>query len=347
MLFVPYENALEANFLAKGFYLITGYGHQAVMIFFVLSGFLVGGKIIESLEEDKFNFCSYLIDRFSRLYPVFFASLILGGALDLFGSVNFFESGIYSARSENPVGVIGYDAISRLNFTSFFVNFFMLQGLMGPTFGSNGPLWSIVMEFWYYIIFPLMAIPFYTKISHVRWLSVIVLIPVIFLLSLNIEFYILFTVWLLGVFVRKIKVPISSTGIAFFMLLLCLMNSRFGFGNYYIRDLLVGMGCMLIISAVLNGGHFPNFGRSFNKQISDFSFSIYCFHFPVVAFILAYLNINVNQSTLPIADRYAIFFIICVVSIGLSFLLSRITEVHTPIIRDFIKNKIYSFKFVD
>lgn len=347
MLFVSYEKALDTNFLVKGFYLLTGYGHQAVMIFFVLSGFLVGGKIIEKLEENKFHFGTYLIDRFSRLYPVFFVSLILGGALDWLGFTNFAESGIYSASSENPVGVIGYDAKSRSDLPTLFINFLMLQGLIGPTFGSNGPLWSIAMEFWYYLIFPLVVIPFYTKFLHIRLLSIIALIPILYLLSLNIEFYILFTVWLLGVFARKVKLPIYSTVPAFFVLLLFLINARFGFGNNYIRDLLVGLGCVLIIAAVLNGGYFPKFGHVLHKRFSDFSFSVYCFHFPVVAFILAYLNINVNQSTLPIAERYALFLIICVFSLGLSFMLSRITEAHTPRIRDLIKYRIFSFKLVD
>lgn len=40
MFFPPYEKLLSADILTKVFYLITGFGHQAVMVFFVLSGFL-------------------------------------------------------------------------------------------------------------------------------------------------------------------------------------------------------------------------------------------------------------------------------------------------------------------
>ena len=33
MLFVPYDQAVAPNILVKAFYLLTGFGHQAVMIF--------------------------------------------------------------------------------------------------------------------------------------------------------------------------------------------------------------------------------------------------------------------------------------------------------------------------
>ena len=36
--------------MTKVFYLATGLGHQAVMIFFVLSGFLVGGSVITAFQ---------------------------------------------------------------------------------------------------------------------------------------------------------------------------------------------------------------------------------------------------------------------------------------------------------
>ena len=35
------------------------------------------------------------------------------------------------------------------------MNAFFLQTIVGPTFGSNGPLWSLAYEWWYYVLFPL------------------------------------------------------------------------------------------------------------------------------------------------------------------------------------------------
>ena len=36
-----------------------------------------------------------------------------------------------------------------------FSNIFFLQGIYTPTFGTDGALWSLANEFWYYLLFPL------------------------------------------------------------------------------------------------------------------------------------------------------------------------------------------------
>jgi peptidoglycan/LPS O-acetylase OafA/YrhL len=340
MLSPPYENHVNPDFLTKIFYLMTGYGHQAVMIFFVLSGFLVGGRVIEKFEKNDFQIDKYLADRFSRLYPVYFASLILGGALDWLGHTNFISTGIYTASQANPVGVIGYDAQSRLGATDFLINLFMLQGLIGPSFGSNGPLWSIAMEFWYYVTFPLLLIPLYAQTWNKRVIYLFALAPILYLLSLNGEFFALFAVWLLGVFSRKIRLPIKNTLLAFFFLTLFLANARFGYGGQYIRDLLVGAGCTLVIAAILNGGFFPLTGSNFSKTASGFSYSVYAFHFPIIALTVSAMQFNVNESTTSIAYRYTAFILVCLLCIGISYVLSRITEARTLDVRDFLKKRV-------
>src|SRR5262245_48422284 len=51
------------------FYFASGFGHISVIIFFVLSGYLVGGKAFEALRAGRFSKRRYLVDRLSRLYP--------------------------------------------------------------------------------------------------------------------------------------------------------------------------------------------------------------------------------------------------------------------------------------
>jgi peptidoglycan/LPS O-acetylase OafA/YrhL len=48
----------------KLFYGITNLGHQAVLIFFVLSGFLIGGRFVDSMQRGSFDLVRYLIARF-------------------------------------------------------------------------------------------------------------------------------------------------------------------------------------------------------------------------------------------------------------------------------------------
>ena len=54
-LFPPMESIGHAGIPLKTFYLLTGFGHQAVMIFFVLRGFLVGGRAAEKISEGTFR----------------------------------------------------------------------------------------------------------------------------------------------------------------------------------------------------------------------------------------------------------------------------------------------------
>lgn len=75
-LFPPMESIAHPGLPLKTFYLLTGFGHQAVMIFFVLSGFLVGGRAAEKLSDGTFRMADYLADRVSRLKPVLFSSLV-------------------------------------------------------------------------------------------------------------------------------------------------------------------------------------------------------------------------------------------------------------------------------
>ena len=59
----------QHGLLSFTFYTIMRLGHEAVVVFFVLSGFLVGGRGMERLKHGTMDARSYIIDRFSRIYP--------------------------------------------------------------------------------------------------------------------------------------------------------------------------------------------------------------------------------------------------------------------------------------
>ncbi len=340
--FPPFGQFINPGPFTKVFYVLTGFGHQAVMVFFVLSGFLVGGRVLEKLENNSFKLTDYALDRFTRIYPVFLGSLIVTALCDWVGFTYFYDNGLYSVIPGNPIGVIGYNVVNQWGVGEFLTDLFMLQGLMGPTFGSNGPLWSISMEFWYYFLFPAILLPFYVKSLQQRFISILLLIAIVGLLSLNVEFFTLFVVWLLGVFVRRVKIPFCSTPFAFIVFFCLLLNSRYGYGNNYSKDLLMGIGCMLVIASLLNGGHFPVFGAKFSKWAADFSYSVYCCHFPVITLATAMLGINVNVATLTLTDRFELFIGVMLLAITVGYILSRFTEAKTSVIRNFIKQNILS-----
>ena len=156
VIFVDYGDLKSPGFLAKGFYFLTGFGHEAVIVFFVISGYLVGGKVWSLYREGRFGWRRYLADRLSRLYAVLFVALLLGAAMDWTGYLFFNNYGLYNQGYEGSIVVLGAAPIERMGWRDFLVNAFLLQTIAGPPFGSNGPLWSLAYEWWYYILFPLV-----------------------------------------------------------------------------------------------------------------------------------------------------------------------------------------------
>ena len=69
------KNSEQLSYVGKIFYFLTSQGHNSVIIFFCLSGFLVGGSIIHN--KSIFNFKTYIIKRLSRLWIPLFPVFIL------------------------------------------------------------------------------------------------------------------------------------------------------------------------------------------------------------------------------------------------------------------------------
>ena len=56
-----------------------------MIVFFVISGFLVGGRTILNLHDKGFGIIDYLVHRFSRIYTVLILALIVRFILDRLG----------------------------------------------------------------------------------------------------------------------------------------------------------------------------------------------------------------------------------------------------------------------
>lgn len=65
--FEDYASQAAAGPLATLFYGATALGHQAVIVFFVLSGFLISGSVRRSVEARRWLWRDYLSRRLSRL----------------------------------------------------------------------------------------------------------------------------------------------------------------------------------------------------------------------------------------------------------------------------------------
>jgi peptidoglycan/LPS O-acetylase OafA/YrhL len=135
----------------KAFYFVTNYGHSAVIVFFVLSGFFVGGSVLRASGESRFSWGSYLADRGTRLWIVLLPALVVTLLWDKTGLL-LGHGGFYAGTEGNADQTA--NVASQLGLATFICNGAFLQTIVCPTYGSNGPLWSLANEFWYYLWFP-------------------------------------------------------------------------------------------------------------------------------------------------------------------------------------------------
>jgi peptidoglycan/LPS O-acetylase OafA/YrhL len=81
-------SAPEVTAAALPFRRVTGsvtIGNEAVIIFFVLSGYLVGGSAIRDMRNNRWSWSRYLVQRATRLWIVLLPALLLGVAVDHLG----------------------------------------------------------------------------------------------------------------------------------------------------------------------------------------------------------------------------------------------------------------------
>jgi peptidoglycan/LPS O-acetylase OafA/YrhL len=298
-LFVDYSSLVNATLFQKAFYLATGLGHQAVMVFFVLSGFFVGGSVLRSGE--RFRPGNYAIARLSRLWIVLVPALLLTAIVDhLIAGVapGVLAGGFEPIWHSGPVSAAEYSA-SPLN---FLANLAFLQTIVAPVFGTNGPLWSLANEFWYYVLFPLCAMALGWALPKPHGARVALRI-VLGALALGLLWLLptgivaAYPIWLLGLVAYFLTGRLAATarrlalaaGLAAFAASLAYskavgLQDSLGIS----ADLMIGAAFCLLCVALANmpGPRDPHslFVRT-SRRMSAFSYSLYLVHFPLVAWI--------------------------------------------------------------
>ena len=160
--FPDYGAIARHNPLIAAEYLVSDLGRQWVIVFFVLSGYLVGGGVLRSVRTGSWSWRAYLLARLSRLYVVLLPALLLGGALDWVGMHVAGTKAVYNGQSGIPAllgNVHSTLTLPALLGNGFFLQTITLPGMSRavPTFGTNGALWSLSYEFWYYLAFPILV----------------------------------------------------------------------------------------------------------------------------------------------------------------------------------------------
>jgi peptidoglycan/LPS O-acetylase OafA/YrhL len=322
----------------QGLAFITGFAHQAVVVFFLISGWLVGGSLLNKLGQPR-AVRSYAIDRVTRLWtvllPMMLAMIAIGA---LTGAVD-------PARA-------AFGVSSDYSLLTFLGNLFGLQTVLVKNFGGNYALWSLANETWYYIAFPLALLAFRGGGFLRRSASVATLAVIAALLPWAITLY--FSLWLLGAAFSRIRIECGNgTRIALVLL-------AGGLSIYYrikgsnddlvpasfVQDLVCSLPFLALLSALqrkIEPGSTATLrlGR-FARFFSEFSFTLYVMHVPSIS-LMRYLGRAITGSDQLAPNKpldYAIYAAMVVLVVGIAYLSYRLFESHTYQVRRLLKNAL-------
>lgn len=317
-----FENWSGGGILEMMFYSATALGHQAVLVFFVLSGYLVGGSAIAAVQSNSWDFRRYFLRRYIRLSVVLIPALILTYTFDRFGLVAGFAPDLYSGNAGGAL--ITYDVDDRLGVGEFFGNLLFLGSIFTDTFGSNGALWSLAYEFWFYMLFPLLLVP----ISNRSWNGVLygLLILFGFFWLSGVEGAAYFAIWCLGALVAFIKMnspvfwkwyrsSLVGTCVVFFATLAYSVKAPAS----VVVDLVLGFSFSLLLLFAL--GMRSSSGRF--SRVSGFmakiSYSLYATHMPFAVLLVAYLTGGIRAQVDAMSLLTYLFVLLSVVALAFGF----------------------------
>lgn len=300
------------SLISKGLvYLLAvfGQGHIAVILFFVLSGFVIHYSTVKDINS-TINYKDYFQRRFLRIYPPLIFCMLLTITLDSLGKYTIGGS-IYFHKT--PISSINLNIGDDFNFITALGNLSMLQRIYVPVWGSNGPLWSLMYEWWFYMLYPLTFL-LYKRSKLVFYLLVVL----IFLLSLHSVFpnslitavfnYCL--CWYLGVFLAEhLKSGVGGIWLAG-PLFLCIIEYYYekhtaSGTSQAITDTLTGFLFTGILYVLLKSKSLTSLHMLLKKlnTLGDFSYTLYLTHVPILVFINAAV-LTQRRNKMPVSFIY-------------------------------------------
>lgn len=330
--------------LSRALYLLSGYGHQAVMVFFVLSGYLVGGTVLRSVRDGRWSWRKYLTQRGTRLYVVLLPALVLTLCWD-WGEQRLSAGQV--ANDDTAVANIRSETIrEHTSLTTFVGNVAFLQTVAVPSLGSNTPLWSLANEFWYYLVFPVGWLAVAGR--NIAWWkrTVFLAVSAITLCLLGTKIAVYFPIWLLGVLVaglpestiiqrkavRRTLSLIALVGLAGLMAVVGLGKLK----NELLSDYLIGFVFAVLVYALKHSRR-PAASPTARRWVggfADFSYTLYLVHLPPLICLRAWLTYE--SAWVPDATAWLKLALIVAAVVGYAYLLSLVTERQTERVRRWI-----------
>lgn len=259
------------------------WGHSAVIVFFVLSGYVIAHTTTRNNRGPK----QYAQARLSKLYSVVLPALIITALVEC--TVRMLDPSLAQHYIRNASWL-------RYVLTSFFLNEVWFFSAAPPI---NGPLWSLSFEFWYYVVFGLFL---YCK-SKRLWLF-----PLLACLIAGPKILLMMPIWLMGNMAYRLENPLKHKNSSWILVsaALCLAvilvpvlpsyPARLGaaplfFAGQFITDYAIGLFIALALwllpeTKEATEGNDSKAAKRF-RQFADLTFPLYVLHEPFLVLFRA------------------------------------------------------------
>jgi peptidoglycan/LPS O-acetylase OafA/YrhL len=306
------------------FYFIARIGHEAVVVFFVLSGYLVAGKALERMIGGTFDQVDYAIDRVTRIWIPLIPALIFSAFLS-----NHF-----------PTEIPGVWVWAG--------NLFGLQTVIVPNLCGNAPLWSLAYEIWFYILAYAIGRQLMRKSVDLISLFLFLSFALVFT-KLSVHYL---ACWIIGaLFYLKphglsVRTNLLISGpllIASVIGLQLTSEGHFGFLSEWpdVRPVLELLLAVSTASLCVSLVTFPsNWISRVSVKFSAFSYTLYLVHYPILC---ALANHGWQRITVLNAAAYGLFALVVLGCLAVSWVMYLMFEKNTAFVRSKLKLVIRRF----
>ncbi|ACA19306.1 acyltransferase 3 [Methylobacterium sp. 4-46] len=320
------EYSEPIRYLYSFVWMVSQHGVAAVIVFFVLSGYLVGGPAIVRARTGRLSAADYAGARLSRLYTVLIPSLVLSALLYVLSQ----QSANWSTFAVAHADLYHADRLleAKLTPAAAACNALFLQTILCHEFAGNLALWSLSNEAWYYVLFfCLLSIR-----QNVLCPLIAIFVLALFVASerldvqgthTGLKFFFYFAIWCIGAAVYAVRAPgpLIGAAIALGVAVSAVLLARGLLPSWAAYHLQLGLLTAGAIKAleILDVG-VTRLG-SWTGLIARSSFSLYAFHYPMLVALNVAFAARVVEYNLTSILLWATFSLICIMSSCLLYLL--------------------------
>lgn len=307
----------------KVLFALTRLGHEAVLLFFVLSGFLVGGQVIRHLKARRFDVKTYALERATRILLPLVPACLLTATI----------AWLLSARPPDWLQVIG--------------NMIGLNGIFVDTLLNNAPLWSLAYEIWFYVIAG--AIGVILARGAISWLAIALLMCSAFIFTMLELRYLLF--WCLGAlsillvdkgFARSLAaigaIAVATGTIAYQLGIQSKSGIQMTLLPTPMAEALIAIGMCVTLPYLCKLDHQLAGLRRVAVYLSSLSYTLYLIHYPINEALTWVLPRSPDLSWWAIA----LFGIRAAMIFSFAHLFFLAFEANTVALRRFLSARIFS-----